>query len=197
MTEQPTPEPPVTEGGEPGAGMPRWVPVLIGLVLVSIAALAVYTGLRYRESDTLTRHVTPQRDRTHVPAPPGEPGAGASLVMHGREGEDTTPAAGEPVEGESRAVISGGPGGVSATVRMWARRGMILSVEPPDAMVHVNGMLIGQARQFDTADEVYDFAAPGSYTVRVVAPSGAEKTFVVTAADEAQDDVATIAVKLK
>lgn len=197
MTEQPTPEQPAGEGSDSGAGMPRWVPVLIGVVLVTIAALAVYTGLRYRETGTLTSHVAPQRDRTNAPAPPGEPGAGASLVMHGREGEDTTPAAGAPVEGDSRAVISGGPGGVSATVRMWARRGMILNVDPPDSMVHVNGMLIGQAKQFDTADEVYDFAAPGSYTVRVIAPSGAEKTFVVTAADEAKDDVATIAVKLK
>jgi hypothetical protein len=28
--------------------MPRWIPVLIGVVLVFLAALAVYTGLTYR-----------------------------------------------------------------------------------------------------------------------------------------------------
>lgn len=197
MTEQPTPDHQVNgHDAEPAAGMPRWVPVLIGLVLAGIAALAVYTGLRYRETDTLTEHVAPRRDRTNVAAPPGEPGAGASLVMHGDEGE-TTPAAGAPVVGESRTVISGGRGGVTSTVRLWARRGMIVDVQPPDATVHVNGVLIGPARQFDTMDEVYDFAAPGSYNIRIVAPSGAEKTFVVTAADEAKDDVATIAAKLQ
>jgi len=51
-------------------------------------------------------------------------------------------------------------------------------------------------RQFNTMDEVYDFAEPGSYTVRIVAPGGAEKTFVVTAAEDAKQDVARISAKM-
>lgn len=197
MTERPSPEGDLNEpAGPPVAGMPRWVPVLIGVLLVTLAGLAVYTGLRFRDTRTITDHVAPQRERGSVDAPPGEPGAGESLVVHGDDRE-TTPAAGEPVEGSSRAVITGGRAGVTSTVRMWARRGMILGVEPPDSMVYVNDVLIGQARQFDTVDEIYDFAQPGSYKVTIVAPAGATKTFVVTAADEAKDDIATIAVKLQ
>lgn len=200
MTEQRTPDPlndgthaaNGDNGYEPASpGMPRWVPVLIGALLVGLAGLAVFTGLRYRESNTLTSQVRPQRDRTTVPAPPGEPGAGASLVMHGRDG-DAAPVANAPVTGQARAVVTGGPGGVQSVVRIWAKRGMQLEVTPPDAMVYVNGMLVGHANQFDTTDEIYDFAEAGSYTVRIVAPSGAEKTYIVTAADDAPDDVAVI-----
>lgn len=198
MTEQPKSDQELNDpAGPPAAVMPRWVPMLIGVLLVTMAALAVYTGLRYRDTRTITDHVAPQRERGTVDAPPGEPGAGESLVLHGNDQRDMTPVAGEPVEGASRAVISGGRGGVSSTVRMWARRGVLLAVEPSESMVYVNDVLIGQARQFDTVDEVYDFAEPGSYKITVVAPAGATKTFVVTAADEAKDDIATIAVRLQ
>jgi hypothetical protein len=197
MTEHPTPEQVEPEAVEAGPGMPRWVPVLIGAVLVVIAALAVFTGLRYRGGDTITSQVRPRTDRrANSPAPPGEPGAGASLVFHGSEG-DNTPTANAPVTGDSRAMVTGGPGGVSSTVRIWARRGMVFSVVPEDAMVYVNELPVGQVAQFNTMDEVYDFAAPGSYTIKIVAPNGAERTFIVTAADDAQQDVATIAAKLK
>lgn len=175
--------------------MPRWVPVLIGAILVTMAGLAVYTGIRYRDDQTLTERVKPRRDRGMTPAPPGEPGAGASLVMHGSEG-DSTPSANEPVEGESRAVISGGREGVQSIVRIWARRGMLLEITPAEAMVYVNDLPIGHARQFDTPDEIYDFPAPGSYNVKVVAPNGKQKTYVVTAADDAQQDVAHIKAAL-
>lgn len=170
--------------------MPRWVPVLIGAVLVAIAALAVFTGLRYRE-DTLVDQVRPQRERTAAGAPQDEPGAGASLVM-----PETTPAANEPLQGSSRAVISGGPQGVEAAVHMFARRGMVLNVLPDDAMVSVNDVLIGQVRQFNSMDEVYDFAEPGSYTVRIAASDGAAKTFIVTVSDDAKVDIARISAKL-
>lgn len=183
--------------GEPGVGMPRWVPVLIGLVLVSLAALAVYTGLRYRESGTLTSQVEPgARAPREGAAPPGEPGAGASLVLPGSDA-DNTPSANEAVQGSSRAVITGGAGGVQTTVRMWASRGMLLRVTPPSSMIYVNDLPIGEATQFDTEDEVYDFAAPGSYNVRIVAPGGAERTFVVTATDEAERPIAVIEAKLE
>jgi hypothetical protein len=210
MTEPRTPEPPLLSGDgshgdgshepdggyEPASpGMPRWVPILIGGLLVALAALAVFTGLRYRDSNTMSEHVEPaKRQPSQVFAPPGEPGAGASRVMHGEA--DITPNAGAPVTGQARAVITGGPGGVQSTVRIWARRGMVLEVTPAEALVYVNGMLIGHANQFDSTDEIYDFAEPGSYTVRLVAPAGGEKTFIVTAADEAEQDVAHIEAKL-
>ncbi|HEX8251723.1 MAG TPA: hypothetical protein VF846_01145 [Thermoanaerobaculia bacterium] len=196
MTER-TPDPVDRDGAyEPASpGMPRWVPILIGGLLVALASLAVFTGLRYREAAAVA-----ERDRKDVVqleplAPPGEPGAGASRVMHGNDGA-ATPVANAPVSGDARAVISGGPGGVQSTVRIWARRGMILQIKPADAMVYVNGMLIGEANQFDTTDEIYDFAEAGSYTVRIVTPAGAEKTYIVTAADDAKQDVATIAAEL-
>jgi hypothetical protein len=190
----PTPESPHEEA--PDATMPRWVPVLIGAILVIIAGLAVYTGLRDRDDGTLTQQVQPRRDRGMTAAPPGEPGAGASLVTHGVEG-DTTPAAKPPVEGQARAVISGGPTGVETTVRIWARRGMLLTVTPAESMVYVNDLPIGQASQFDTMNEIYEFATPGSYTIKVVAPNNKQKTYVVTAASDAQQDVATIAATLQ
>ena len=171
--------------------MPRWVPILIGAVLVIMAGLAVYTGLRSRDDDTILAHVRPRRpQQASTPAPPGEPGAGASLVLHG-DGENT-PAANEPVRGQSRAVVSGGPQGVSSVARIWARRGMVLNVLPDDTMIYVNDLPIGQAKQFNTMDEAYEFAAAGSYNVKLVAPNGAETTYVVTASDEAQQDVARI-----
>jgi len=178
------------------ASMPRWVPILIGAILVTMAALAVYTGLRSRDDNTILAHVRPQRQQgASTPAPPGEPGAGASLVLHGASGENT-PVANEPSRGQSRAVVTGGPGGVSSVVRIWVRRGMVLNVLPHDTMVYVNELPIGQVKQFNTMDEAYEFAAPGSYNVKLVAPSGAEKTFIVTAGDDAKQDVARISEKM-
>lgn len=190
MTE---PLPEETEGPEPGS-LPSWVPVLIGALLVVIAALAVYTGLHYRDEQSLTAQIHP-RKRPMTNAPPGEPGAGESLVLNGESGENA-PVANAPVTGEARAVISGDTRGVQSTVRIWARRGMVLNVLPEDATVYVNDLLIGQVRQFNTMDEVYDFAEPGSYTVKIIAPNGAEKTFIVTAGDEAKQEVARISAKL-
>lgn len=193
MTEPPTPDPVVeAERDDERDPMPRWVPVLIGAILVALAALAVFTGLRYRGS-TLTSIVHPRANppRTSESAPPGEPEAGGSLVVPGEP-----PQANAPVAGPSRAVVTGGPGGVSATVRIWARRGMVLNVLPEDAVVTVNELPIGEVKQFNTVDEVYDFPQPGSYTVRIAAPGYKERTFVVTAADDAKDEVARISAKL-
>jgi hypothetical protein len=178
--------------------MPKWVPVLIGIVLVLLAAFAVMTGLRYRDDGTLSAHLQPDRQqaRRNAPAPPGEPEAGASLVLPGATGENI-PAANAPVAGDSRAVISGGPGGVTGTMRIWARRGMVLEVTPDDALVYVNDMPIGTVRQFNSMDEVYDFAAPGSYTVKLVAPGHRERQYVVTASEDAEQDVVKISAKLE
>jgi hypothetical protein len=180
---------------EPSA-MPKWVPVLIGVLLVAMAALAIYTGLRDRDDETLIGKVRPRTPKTaSVAAPSGEPEAGASLVLHGAQGE--APAANEPVTGRARAVVTGGPGGVSSVVRIWARRGMVLNVLPDDTMVYVNELPIGEASQFNTPDEAYEFAAAGSYTVKLVPPSGAGKTYVVTAGEDAPNDVARISADLR
>jgi hypothetical protein len=174
---------------------PKWVPLLIGLVLVALAALAVFTGLRYRTS-TLVNMVRPRAQRAAprtAPAPPGEPEAGGSLVSGAN-----APAANEPVTGSSRAVITGGGAeGVASTVRIWARRGMNISAVPADAVVYVNDVAIGEAKQFDGPDEVYDFAQPGSYTIRLVAPGYKEAQYIVTAADDAKSEVARIEARME
>ncbi len=175
---------------------PKWVPLLIGLVLVALGALAVFTGLRYRTS-ALVNMVRPRSQRA-VPqhptaSPPGEAEAGASLMS-----SDSTPVANEPVGGKARAVITGGgTEGVASTVRIWARRGMTLTVVPADAVVYVNDVAIGEAKQFDGPDEIYDFAQPGSYTVRLVAPGYKEAQYIVTAADDAKAEVARIEKRME
>ena len=82
-------------------------------------------------------------------------------------------------------------------IRLWARRAMVLNVLPEDAMVYVNDMPIGQVSQLNTMDEAYEFAAAGSYTVKLVAPGGVEKSYIVTASDDAPQDVARITTDLR
>lgn len=197
MSEQP-PQPPAGPERDPiddASPMPQWVPVAIGVVLVTLAALAVLTGLRYRDQ-TLVRIVQPRQRavRATAPAPPGEPEPGASLLFPGDA--SNVPAAHDAVGGASRAEISGGPGGVASVMKFWARRGMRLNVAPPDAVVYVNEVAIGQASQFDSEEKEYDFAAPGSYTVRLVAPGFKERTYVITAAENAKSEVVKIDAKL-
>ncbi len=181
----------------PPEEIPRWVPVLIGVVLVALASFAVITGLRYRDN-TLVSIVNPRgtRQRTPSPAPPGEPEAGASLVMSGDSGANV-PQANEPVSGPSRAEVTGGPSGVNAVVRMWARRGMQVKAEPADAVVSVNNVVVGQASQFDSEDEIYDFPAAGSYNVKLHADGFMDRHYVVTASNEADAEVARIEAKLE
>jgi hypothetical protein len=177
--------------------MPGWVPIVIGLALVLMAALAVFTGLRYRQPAAINRLI-PRRTtlRQTAPAPPGEPAPGASLVYPGDA--DNVPRANVPVQTRSRAEITGGgAAGVSAVVRIEARRGLQTKVEPDDALVYVNDLAIGEAKQFNTPDEIYDFAAPGSYTIRLTAPGYRERTFIVNATEGAKNEVARIDVKLE
>lgn len=192
MTEPTTTPDDERELGPEPAVMPRWVPILIGAVLVVIAALAVYTGLRYRD-ETLSAHVgdSENANARQNAAPPGEPEAGGSLVL-----PHSTPAANEPVAGDARAVISGDTTGVQSQVRIWARRGMVLNVLPEDAEVHVNGTPMGVVRQFNSMDEAFEFATPGSYTVVITAPQYRQRQFVVTVAENAPNDVARISAKL-
>jgi len=183
------------EQEQAGAVMPRWVPLAIGAVLVTLAALAVLTGLRYRDQ-TLVNIIRPQSEaRRNSGGPPGEPEAGASLVFPGEAGANV-PAANAPYEGETRATIQGGPDGVTSVIRMTARRGMVITSSPADAVVYVNDVAVGQARQFDSEDEVYDFPAAGSYDVKIVAPGFEQRHFVVTVSDAAERDIVRIDVKL-
>ena len=190
-----TEEPPRERHTAPDAPqLPPWVPTLIGAVLVAMAALAVYTGLRYRNptlANGIIRRRNPPRAMSNDGAP-GEPEPGGSLVFPG-----AAPDANEPVPSRNRVVIAGGREGVNATVRMNARRGLLTNVTPDDAMIYVNGLAIGQAKQFNTMDEVYDFPAPGSYTIRVVAPGYKEREFVVVAEDSAKAEIARIDAKLE
>ena len=182
MTDHPPdPDSPERDVVDDTAPMPRWVPVAIGVVLVTLAALAVITGLRYRDQ-TLVNMIRPHRPVVHsnAPAPPGEPEPGASLISGDAS---NVPAAREPV---NRADVT----------KMVARRGLRTNVTPSDAIVYVNDVAIGQARQFDSQDEEYDFAEPGSYTVRIDAPGYQQRVFVVTASDDAPLEVAHIEAKL-
>src|SRR5438132_6523441 len=177
MTEQP-PDPARERHVPEEPGLPSWVPTAIGIVLVIMAALAVYTGLRYRNptlANGIIKTRRPPRAMTGG-GPPGEPEPGASLVF-----PENSPTA------ETATVI----GAIAA------RRGLITNVLPDDAMVYVNGVLIGQAKQFNTIDEVYDFPAPGAYTIRLVAPGYKEAQYVVTVSDNAQQEIPRIDVKLQ
>ncbi|HEV7484406.1 MAG TPA: hypothetical protein VGQ65_01895 [Thermoanaerobaculia bacterium] len=178
--------------------MPRWVPGVIGIVLVAMAALAVYTGVRYR-TPTLANGVVksrrPARAMTSGAGAPGEPEAGSSLMFPG-DAADNAPAAHDAVTGRARAEITGTGHGITATVRIWARRGMMTNVVPEDAMVSVNDLVIGQAKQFDKPDEIYDFPAPGSYTIHISAPGYKDQQFIVTVADDAKQEIARLDVKL-
>jgi hypothetical protein len=179
--------------------MPKWVPAVIGVVLVAMAALAVYTGLRYREptlANGVVKSRRPARPMTGGAGPPGEPEPGSSLVFPG-DGADNTPAAREAVTGHARAEITGTGHGITSTMRIWARRGMMTNVVPDEAMVSVNDLVIGQAKQFNEPDEIYDFPAPGSYTIHISAPGYKDQQFIVTVGEDAKQEIARLDVKLQ
>ena len=174
--------------------LPRWVPTLIGAILVVMAALAVYTGIRYRNptlANGIIKRRGPPRAMTNAGAP-GEPEPGGSLVFPGASAD-----ANETVGSRNRVDITGGKEGVTGTVRMTARRGLITNVVPDDAMIYVNGLAIGQAKQFNTMDEVYDFPNPGSYTIRIVAPGFKERQFIVVADENSKNEIVRIDAKLE
>jgi hypothetical protein len=191
MTEEPQPPdaPP----------MPPWVPTVIGVVLVAMAALAVYTGIRYRSptlANAIIKSRRPARAMTGGAGPPGEPEPGASLLFPG-DAADNTPAAHEAVTGTARNQITGTGNSITSTPRMWARRGLITHVVPDEAMVAVNDLVIGQAKQFDTMDEIYDFPAPGSYTIRISAAGYKDQQFIITVAENAKAEIARLDVKMQ
>ena len=175
--------------------MPKWVPVTIGLVLVAMAALAVYTGIRYRNPplvNGIIRMRRPARPITGGGAP-GEPGPGASVVLPGDSG-DNAPSPNTPLTSTARAEISGTGSVITGIMHLTARRGMTVNVTPDDAMIIVNDTPVGMASQLRWP---YEFAAPGSYTVRINAPGYKEQAFIVTASDNATPEVVTVNATLQ
>lgn len=194
MTEQEHPADP-----EPGRSMPGWVPILIGTVLVVIAALAVYTGVRYR-GGPIGRAFDRATSSLMRPegGPPGEPQPGASRVIHGGGG-DFVPAPRTPADDDdngSKVVIRGGPEGVIPSIRLTAQRAMHIHVDPPSAMIYVNDQPIGVAEQF-TGPDLYEFPEEGEYTVRVVAEGYEEIEYTVLVRNDAKSEVADIQATLR
>ena len=153
---------------------------MIGIVLVLMAALAVWTGLRYRNPTLAGSIIHPHRTPRAITGngPGGELEPGASLVF-----PENSPTA--------------GTGTTTGAGVMSARRALVTNVLPEDAMVYVNGVLIGQAKQFNAAHEGYDFPSAGSYTIKLTAPGYKDAQFVVNASDDAQQEIARLDVRLQ
>ena len=191
MTEQETPE------SEPGRSMPGWVPILIGSVLVVIAALAVYTGIRYRGGPIGRAFDRATSTIRADGGPPGEPQPGASRVLHGGGGDYVPSVRPAPAdEDESKVVIRGGPEGVIPSIRLTAQRAMHIHVEPPTAMIYVNDQPIGTAEQFEGLD-LYEFPEEGEYTVRIIADGFEEIEYTVLVRNDARTEIADIAATLR
>ena len=58
----------------------------------------------------------------------------------------------------------------------------------------MNDVAVGQANQFGA--QPYEFPQAGSYNIRITAPGYRDRTYIVTAADNAKDEIATIQAKL-
>ncbi|HVT45070.1 MAG TPA: hypothetical protein VMT00_11815 [Thermoanaerobaculia bacterium] len=181
----------------PAVVLPRWVPVLLAFVLVLIAAFAVYTGVRYR-GGALGRSFTSVRT---APAQdggsPGEPQPGASRVLPGEAGGNVPSPSLEPFQQGARVKIEGGREGVAPFFHGEVRRGIRFSVRPDDAIFYVNDKAIGLTTQFSSPDEVYEFAEPGRFTIRVSAPNHRDRVYLVTVGPTARDETGVIEVALE
>lgn len=180
---------------ENSQGLPAWISVLIGVVLVSLAALAAYTGFRYRTRTDERPAVARSAPRAiEQSGAPGEPQAGAARA--GSIG-DEIPAAQPADQGRMpRVEITGGPGGVVSTVRYTARRGAVFAIEPEDALVSVNNLQIGPANQFSGPDEIYEFPDAGKYEVRITAPGYRDEHIILTADPNSTTEVVRIARRM-
>ena len=154
------------------------------------AALAVYTGLRYRNPPLVNGIIHMRRPARPITGggAPGEPGPGASVVLPG-DSDDNAPSPNAPLSSTSRAEITGSGNAVAGVMHLTARRGMTINITPDDAMITINDTPLGQANQLRWP---YEFAAPGSYTVRLSAPGYKEQAFIVTASDNATPEVVTV-----
>lgn len=179
----------------PPAVLPKWVPILIGLILIGMAGLALWTGLKYRD-EAFRRPVVRLPIKT-APAggigAPGEPQAGASR-MSGDAVPDPHPAT--PGE-NARFSISNQSGAIAGSTRISASRGMLIDVKPESALVYVNGKAIGEAKQFSDVDSMYEFAEPGNYNVRIVEEGFGEADYTITADPDSETEVAIVKVELQ
>lgn len=199
MTREPREAPEETEPSlPPPVQLPRWVPIVIALLLIAMAAGAIWTGLRRRDVPFWKIAPVARDSQASASGVPGEPEPGASRVMHGREG-DVIPAPGKTDTSQrARVVIQGDSTSVTPTVRVLARRGLLVNVRPPDAIVYVNDQLIGEAKQFVAPDQAWEFAAPsGTYHVVVVAPGYKPLQYDVIASPEAPDELAVVRGELE
>ena len=190
---------PAEEPGPPTAKLPGWVAPAIGVALVLMGALAVYTGMRYRGAglgkDLIPERVIERRRPAIQPStPPGEPEPGAS--RQGISGGQTPQA--NPITSTSpRLQIKSEGSGLVGSSRLNARRGVMFQIVPSDAVVYINNLAIGSAKQFSTSDEVYDFPDEGSFTIRLVAPGYREAEYIVNSDANAKDEVAIVSTKLQ
>lgn len=189
-TEEPDPLPKEPQG----PALPSWVPVLIGVVLVSIAGLAVWTGLRYRASpaEKAIGKSGARAFEVESGGAPGEPQAGDSRVSPG----DAPAAASPDPESAARVSITGGPRGIESAIRYRARRGAWFSVDPPGALIFINEQQIGPANQFAAPEEAYEFPDEGKFSVRIVAPDHNDELLIITTDPEAPDEVVKITRRL-
>lgn len=182
----------------PPVKLPAWVPVAISLVLIAMAAGAIWTGLRRR--DVPFWKPVPSSRGAYVPGAgvPGEPEPGASRVMHGGDGALIPVADPTDRQQRSRVSIQGDSRAVTPTVRVQARRGLLVDVRPADAIVYVNDQLIGEAQQFMTPEQAWEFAEPsGTYRVVVVSQGYEPLQYEVIASPDAQDELAIVRGQLE
>lgn len=182
--------------GEPVQPLPRWIALLIGVVLVALAALAAYTGLRYR-SPAAERPLASRQNGVgglQQGGAPGEPQAGGARV--GEVGENVPAAEPADTGRRPRIEITGGPDGVVSTVRYTARRAAVFAIVPDTATINVNDEQIGLANQFRGPDDVYEFPAAGKYTVRISAPGHRDEVVILTADPSSSTEVVRISRKL-
>lgn len=193
-------ERPIDERDEslpPPVKLPAWVPLAIGVVLVAMAALAAWTGLRERDVP-FWRAAPVAVDGSSGASVPGEPEPGASRVMHGPEGQLIPRAGATDPSQRASVVIRGDAQSIDRVVRVRARRGMTVNVRPANAVVYVNDQVIGEVAQFSTPEQAWEFAEPsGTYRVTVVAPGYRPLQFEVIANQDAETEIATITGELE
>jgi len=181
-------DPPGAEGedepAEPVVELPAWIPILLGVVLVTMAAFAVYTGMTHRGKPfgALRDPISTAR-RVVANVLPGD-------------AEDPAPHPATPVTTSKMAIAGDGKSITSATM-LRAGRGMMIKAEPNTAAVFVNDRPIGTAAQFSRLDSVYEFPAEGNFTVRLMADGFEDAVYLVTVEPEADQEIAEIEVRLR
>ncbi len=82
---------------------------------------------------------------------------------------------------------------VAATIQ--CREGVAFEVEPEEAVVTINGEVIGRARLFGE-DDAFEFPGPGRYYLRISSPGYEDYWLRVDVHPEAEKKTRTIKVKL-